>query len=435
MFKRWQFLLFLFFFAVGAVWRTTISAPISPAQWPVVSMAVVTTGLSQPTAIANAGDYRLFVTERAGLIRIVERDGVVRPLPFADLTNLVHSSGHGEQGLLGLAFPPDYPQTPYFYVNYTAVAAHSELAANNGDTVVARFAVSDNPHLADPDSKLELLTIPQPAGNHNGGDLQFGPDGYLYVATGDGGSGGDPWGQFGNGQNPQTLLGKILRLDVANGSPYAIPGDNPFVSDAGALDEIWALGLRNPWRISFDRETGDLFIADVGQNAREEVNFQPAASSGGENYGWRCYEGNAAFNLSGCGSADSYVFPIYDYPHTNNQNPDDAGQSVTGGFVYRGQQFPALTGHYLFADFVRSHVWLARPQGDDWAVEPLGSVAGLSNPSTFGEGCDGELYVAGYGGTLYQVRAAAPQRPATSGEFLLYLPLIAGGTADSLACD
>jgi hypothetical protein len=268
-----------------------------------------------------------------------------------------------------------------------------------------------------------------------GGDLRFGPDGYLYVATGDGGSGGDPWGQFGNGQNPQTLLGKILRLDVTNGSPYAIPGDNPFVGDAGALDEIWALGLRNPWRISFDRETGDLFIADVGQNAREEVNFQPAASSGGENYGWRCYEGNAAFNLSGCGSAGSYVFPIYDYPHTNNQNPDDAGQSITGGFVYRGQQFPALTGHYLFADFVRSHVWLARSEGGDWLVEPLGRVAGLSNPSTFGEGCDGELYVAGYGGTLYQVQGAAPQLPVTSGEFLLFLPLIAGGTGDSLACD
>jgi glucose/arabinose dehydrogenase len=435
MWPRWGFLLFLLAVVVGGSRQAAVSAPASPAQWPAISVVVLATGFNQPTAIANGGDYRLFVAERTGLIRIVERDGSVRPLPFLDITNLVFSVGHGEQGLLGLAFHPDYPQTPYFYLNYTAVAAQSDLATSNGATVVARFTVSDDPHRADPASKLELLTIPQPAGNHNGGDLQFGPDGYLYVATGDGGSGGDPWD---NAQNRQSLLGKILRLDVNSGAPYAIPSDNPFVGDAGTLDEIWALGLRNPWRLSFDRQQGDLFIADVGQNAREEVNFQPATSAGGENYGWRCYEGNAAYNLSGCGPTNAYVFPMYDYPHTNNDNPADAGQSITGGFVYRGSQFPALTGHYIFADFVRSHVWLARPGESGWVVQPLGTVSGLNNPSTFGEGCDGELYVAGYGGTLFQVRAlpaVVTQMGAVADDFLLYLPLIRRGAAGGLACD
>ncbi|MBF8285408.1 MAG: hypothetical protein HW378_4323 [Anaerolineales bacterium] len=258
-------------------------------------------GLDEPVDLKHAGDGsgRLFVIEQPGRIRIVE-NGELLPDPFLDIEPLVNSRGN-EQGLLGLAFYPDYAANGLFFVNYTDV---------NGDTVVARYAVSaDDPSRADPASAKIILQVDQPFPNHNGGDLVFGPDGYLYIGLGDGGSGGDPQG---NGQNLNALLGKMLRIDVNHGDPYAIPPDNPFAGRAGARPEIWAYGLRNPWRYSFDRATGDLYIADVGQNAYEEVDFQPADSRGGENYGWNKYEGFHAYDG---GATDGLTMPVAEYAH------------------------------------------------------------------------------------------------------------------------
>ena len=416
---------------VLSIGGTAVSAtqPQVNTAVPTVSAAFVAGDFSRPTDMANAGDNRLFVVEQDGLIKIIDGNGAVLDTPFLDIDNLVDSATHGERGLLGLTFHPDYPNTPNFYVNYTA--------EGGGDTVVARFTVSaTDPNLANTGSRQEILRVTQPQGNHNGGDLAFGPDGYLYIALGDGGGGGDDdpgHGDVGNGQEHQTLLGKILRIDVGGAAPYTIPADNPFVTDSGALDEIWALGLRNPWRFSFDRETGDLYIADVGQSAREEVNFQQADSSGGENYGWRCYEGFNTFNTTGCGPSGSYTFPIDDYPRSNSQNPNDAGTSITGGFVYRGRSYPDLLGYYLYADFISSNIWLAKQAGSNWEITPIGKLPGLVNPSTFGEGCDGELYVAGYGGSIFRIQTgASPLSRLTiaDGDHLLYLPLIMNiGTA------
>lgn len=406
------------------------SARTATAAFPDLQVSSVADGFNQPVDIANAGDDRLFVVERAGVIKIIDVDGSVLATPFLDIRDRVDSTTHGEMGLLGLVFHPDYPDTPYFYVNYTA--------KSGGDTHIARFTVTADPYVADPDSEFTILTQSQPQPNHNAGDLAFGPDGYLYVPLGDGGGAGDDdpgHGTVGNGQDPTTLLGKILRLDVDGGAPYTIPPDNPFVGDAGAQDEIWALGLRNPWRFSFDRVTGDLYIADVGQNEWEEVNFQPASSSGGENYGWRCYEGTHDFDLSECDPGEDFVVPFDDYPHSNSQNAADQGSSVTGGFVYRGSDYPDLQGIYVYADFITSNVWLAQQESSGWTVEPIGTMAGLSNPSTFGEGCDGELYVAGYGGTIFQMQTAVASQASTiAGDNFIYLPLVAGGTGAALAC-
>ncbi len=412
---------------------TAVSAPQVPDA-PTLSVNLVSSGFSQPVDITNAGDNRLFVVEQAGRIRILN-NGSILATPFLDIASKVKTGS--EQGLLGLAFHPDYPDTPYFYVNYSG--------ETDGRTVIVRYTVTNNPNVADPNSELTLLEIDQPYSNHNGGDLNFGPDGYLYIGMGDGGSGGDP---RNNAQllapdltdpNRNPLLGKILRIDVdpaAGNVPdcgsgnYSIPADNPFADGPGGnCDEIWAYGLRNPWRFSFDRQTGDMYIGDVGQSNREEIDFQPAASGGGENYGWRCYEGNEPFNTSGCGPASSYVSPIDDYPRSNGADPNDAGTVVTGGYVYRGSQYPALAGYYVYADFGSNNVWLARQNGASWDITPLGSLSGLSNPSTFAEGCDGELYVAGYGGSVFQIQAAggggtAVFRPLGTPDQFLYLPLI-----------
>lgn len=408
---------------VGLLALTAVSHTTSAttAVVPTIQASFLADSFTQPTDIANAGDSRLFITERAGRIRIINPSGTVLPTPFLDIQDRVDNATHSERGLLGLVFHPDYPNTPYFYVNYTE--------EDTGDTVVARFTTTSDSNIADAASELEILRLAQPAANHNAGDLNFGPDGYLYIGTGDGGSGGDPWGNIGNGQNGQALLGKMLRLDVDSATPYAIPPDNPFVDDPDVRDEIWALGLRNPWRFSFDRLTGAMYIADVGQNAWEEVNFQPASSTGGENYGWRCYEGTHAFN-SDCGSATSFVFPFDDYPHSGAAN--DSGVSVTGGFVYRGATYPDLQGYYLYADFGSSNVWLAQDD-DGWQITPLGNISGLSNISTFGEGCDGELYAASYGGTIFQITTAQTANAITGG-FLTYLPIVIGPTAVAPTC-
>ena len=279
------------------------------------------TGFSSPVNVKHAGDNRLFVAERAGIIKIVNDEGVLNATPFLDINALVTNNG-GEQGLLAMAFHPDYVTNGYFYVNYID---------NSGNTVISRFT-RDTFDSANPNSELVLMNIIQPFANHNGGDMHFGADGFLYISTGDGGSGGDPGNRA---QDLTLLLGKMLRIDVnttSNGNNYAIPSDNPFVSNATALDEIWAYGLRNPWKFSFDRQTNDIWIADVGQGEIEEINRMPF-NSAGINYGWRCYEGNSVFNLTECPADNTLTFPVNQYSHFDGVN---FKCSITGGYRYRG---------------------------------------------------------------------------------------------------
>ncbi|HRQ10825.1 MAG TPA: PQQ-dependent sugar dehydrogenase, partial [Trueperaceae bacterium] len=313
--------------------------------------------------------------------RIV-KDGALLKDPFLDISDRTRSGG--ERGLLGLAFPPDYATSGHFYVYYTGT---------RGESTLSRFTVTPgNPDRADPTSEEILLTQEQPYSNHNGGQLAFGPDGYLYLGLGDGGSGGDPQG---NGQNLGVLLGKLLRLDVSGDKGYKVPPSNPFVATAGARSEIWAYGLRNPWRFSFDRETGDLYIADVGQNAYEEVDFQPAYSKGGENYGWNIMEASHCYGASTCDQT-GLTLPILEYPHGPQW-----GTSISGGYLYRGEAVPALVGRYVFADFTSGRVWSAGPE-DGWELKPLFETG--FNVSTFGEDAAGELYVADYtSGLIYRV--------------------------------
>lgn len=409
--------------------NTALSAApqTSPNGLPNVTMALVAGGLNRPVDITNAGDDRLFVVEQAGIIKIID-NGTVLPVPFLNITDRVETMS--EQGLLGLTFHPDYVNNGFFYVNYTYCTENScpEYGPTpNLYTRISRFAVTANPDMADPNSEVILLEVQQPYGNHNGGGLTFGHDGYLYIGMGDGGDGGDPQNYA---QTPGALLGKMLRLDVdGGGNPpdcdsdgnYTIPPTNPFVDGAGgSCDEIWQMGLRNPWRFSFDRQTHDLYIGDVGQGAREEVNFQPASSSGGENWGWRCYEGSQAYNTVGCQPSSFYDFPFFDYPHSQ-------GIAVTGGFVYRGADFPTLQGYYLFADYGSGNFWLALPNGSGgWTVSSIGGLPGANTPSSFGEGCDGELYVAHYSsgsGAVYQIQTTT-QALFAGTDLFNYLPVV-----------
>ena len=353
-------------------------------------------GFSLPVGIEHAGDGsgRLFVVEQGGRIRIV-RAGQVLATPFLDLAGIVQAGG--EQGLLGLAFHPDYAANGRFFVYYNKPPA---ITGNAGsDIVIARYLRSaGDPDGADPASGAVLLTIPHPdATNHNGGKIAFGPDGYLYIAVGDGGGGGDP---FNAAQNLNDLRGKILRIDVNSGSPYAIPPTNPFVNRAGARGEIFAYGLRNPWRFSFDRLTGDLVIADVGQGAWEEVDFIAAGSPGGQNFGWSVFEGTHCFNPSTNCSLAGHVPPILEYGHDSS-----GGFSITGGYRYRGRNFRELFGHYVYGDYVSGRLWAAEQvAGGSWATTQVGS---LTSVSTFGEDEEGELYAANHtAGTI--LRFAPP---------------------------
>jgi glucose/arabinose dehydrogenase len=360
-------------------------APFDPTAFS-LGLDLVAESLNAPVYVAHAGDGsgRLFVVEKRGTIRIVT-NGQLNPTPFLDIRSIVGSRA-SEQGLLSVAFHPDYASNGFFFVNYTDT---------NGDTVVARYRVSDDPDLADPASARTILTLDQPAANHNGGLLLFGPDGYLYIGTGDGGRGGDPWG---NAQNPQVLLGKMLRLGVDGPGPYAIPPDNPFVGEPAVRDEIWAVGLRNPWRYSFDRATGDLYIADVGQNKWEEIDFQPADSSGGENYGWNRMEGFHCFSPGTNCDPTGLVLPIAEYGH-------GLGCSVTGGYVYRGAAFPRMVGVYFYGDFCSGRIWALYPDGaGEWTqAELLQSGLGISS---FGEDEAGELYITDLqSGGLYRLVA------------------------------
>ncbi|MBL1218084.1 MAG: glucose dehydrogenase [Planctomycetes bacterium] len=356
----------------------------------------VASGFAIPVLVTAPTDDpdRIFIVEQGGLIRIADRSGNgVYPDPFLDISDRVRSGG--ERGLLGLAFHPDYDNTGYLFVNYTN---------SSGATTVARFSVSaNNPDLADPASEKILLTVSQPYSNHNGGNIVFGPDGYLYIGMGDGGSGNDPGNRA---QNPLEFLGKILRIDVDNGDPYGIPADNPFVNDPGTLDEIWAIGVRNPWRWSFDRETGDLWIGDVGQSAREELDFQPADSPGGENYGWRCMEGFRCTGLDGCNcNGPELTLPIYDYTHAGGRC------SVTGGYVYRGPSIPLLAGTYFFADYCAADIWSFRYDGSqmseftDRTVElDPGNGQAIDFIPSFGEDGLGELYIVDIEGEVYRLK-------------------------------
>ncbi len=333
---------------------------------------------NRPVDITHCGDSRLFIVEQGGKIWILDSLGVRQQTAFLNIDNRVIDTGN-ERGLLGLAFHPDYAQNGWFFVNYVK---------NDGHTRIARFTRSaSNPTVADPDSELTILEQTQPFSNHKGGCVKFGPDGYLYIGLGDGGSGGDPQG---NGQKTTTFLGKMLRIDVNNSSPatpYVVPSDNPFVGNPAYKPEIWALGLRNPWRFSFDRLTGDLWIGDVGQNAREEIDYQPIGV-GGRNYGWNCYEGTNAFEPGGCQPASSYVGPAFQYV-----NPS-IGCSVTGGFVYRGSKYPNMQGKYLLTDYCSGRWWAVSPNGNGTFTGK--EIANLADNeySSLGEDIHGELYVA-----------------------------------------
>jgi glucose/arabinose dehydrogenase len=389
--------------ALGAGLLAVLAVSLAPPADAALTTERVASGLNRPVVCtAPPGDLdRLFIVEQRGVIRILT-GGQVLATPFLDIDALVANiSGNDERGLLGLAFHPDYATNGTFYLNYVN---------NLNDTVIARYTVSSDPDIADPASAQIILTIDQPYTNHNGGHLAFGPqDGYLYIGMGDGGSAGDPGNRA---QNPGVLLGKMLRIDVDGGSPYAIPPDNPFVGPGDPLDEIWALGLRNPYRFAFDALTADLYIADVGQSAIEEVDYQLASSPGGENYGWRIMEGSQCYDNStppGCFDP-SLTPPIHEYSHGGSP----FRCSITGGVVYRGSLIPEIDGHYFFADFCSNQIWSFKVVGgavtefQDRTAE-LAPGGGLAIGSIAGFGADGsgEIYIvdrdATSAGEIYKI--------------------------------
>ena len=359
----------------------TLPPPPSPGT-PNLVLQQVASGLDRPLDLTSPpGDGRLFVAEQTGAVRIIS-NGAVLPVPFLDLSGRVACCG--ERGLLGIAFHPNYAANGRFYVHYSAPG---------GDTRVSAFTVSADPAVADAASEAIILETAQPFSNHNGGRIAFGPDGFLYIGLGDGGSGGDP---NGHGQDRSELLGSILRIDVDGGTPYAIPQDNPYRGSTNFRQELWNYGLRNPWRFSFDRQTGDLYIADVGQNAHEEIDFQPAGSGAGANYGWNIMEGNSCFQTSGC-NRSGLVPPVIDYDHS-------AGAcSVTGGYVYRGSAIAGLAGTYFYGDYcagwVRSFRMAAGQATEPTTWPGLDTGGGLTS---FGQDAAGELYVIA-SGVVYRI--------------------------------
>ncbi|MBM44561.1 MAG: sugar dehydrogenase [Phycisphaerae bacterium] len=369
----------------------------------------IASGLARPVLVTHApGDEsRIFIVEQrsgsTGRVRIYDLDSE-ELLSGYFLTQSVNTSS--EQGLLGLAFHPDYYNgKPYVYINYTS----------GSQTYIKRFTAANNDpnsNSVDSGSGTTIMQFSQPYSNHNGGWIDFGPDGYLYISTGDGGSAGDP----GNRSQDITnqLLGKMLRIDVDNGSPYSSPADNPFVGVTGD-DEIWSYGIRNAWRCSFDKETGDLWMGDVGQYQWEEISFQPADSEGGENYGWRCYEGDHAYNTSGCDSASTMTFPVFEFNHSSGRC------SVTGGYVYRGQDIPWMDGFYFFGDYCSNETWVFRYNADTDTVHDYEEITNQLSPSvdgynigaisSYGEDARGELYVCDLGGEVFMIIPTEPPAP------------------------
>lgn len=410
--------------ATSLLWALTLAclclsavpaaAGTPPADLQFVELA---SGLSRPVAVRHAGDGsdRVFILEKVGRIRIFDLStNTLLATPFLDITGPVDSGGN-EQGLLGLAFHPDYATNGHFFVNYT-----TDPGAGLDRTRIERYTVSADPNVADVGSNMVILEIEQDASNHNGGDIHFGPDGYLYIGMGDGGGAGDT---SNNSQNRLELLGKMLRIDIDPASivesaalapelggeicglvnNYVIPGDNPFAGADGTCDEIWSIGVRNPFRFSFDRGTGDMFIADVGQGALEEIDYQPASSGGGENWGWRCYEGNSEFNTTGCLPIENYDFPILQYGHSGGNC------SVTGGYRYRGS-IPGFQGTYVYADYCSGTVWFADDDSGSW-VSNVWTTSGTLQfgITSFGEDEGGELYFTHDDGELYRFESPSFQ--------------------------
>lgn len=337
------------------------------------------TGFTSPVEITHASDNRLFVVQQNGIIKIIQSNGTVNAADFLDISSKVLFGG--ERGLLGLAFHPQYATNGYFFVYYNNTA---------GNIVVARYSVSTtNTNLADPNSEKIILNIPKPFNNHNGGSIHFAPDGNLWVVTGDGGSGGDP---NNNSQNKNSLLGKMLRIDINSTGAYNIPAGNPFIGIDGA-DEVWAYGLRNAWKFSFDLTTGNAMIADVGQGQIEEINRVPITQAG-TNYGWRCYEGNNTYNTTGCAASTTMTFPVAVYDHSGGKC------SITGGYVYRGTQYPSLQGKYFFADYCSAQIGMMESNNAvTWSTAYSGN-----NFSTFGEDNQKNLYVAAVNnGKIYKI--------------------------------
>lgn len=359
--------------------------PAEPGTY-VVENAFPSLSFTDPLYIDHAGDgsNRLFVVEQGGIIRVFDNDPSASSASvFLDLSSQIDDTGN-EEGLLGLAFHPDFENNSFFYVNYTA--------SNPDRTVVSRFHLSANdPDQADPNSETILLEYDQPASNHNGGHLAFGPDGYLYIASGDGGGGGDPGN---NGQDPATLLGAILRIDVdgsSNGNNYAIPANNPFVgNNEGYREEIYAYGLRNPWRFSFDSNNGTLFAGDVGQNAYEEIDIIER----GGNYGWNIMEGNHCYNAENC-NTDGLELPVWEYSH-------NLGRSITGGYVYRGSSLPGLEGWYVYGDFITGLIW-ALDASDPDNPENIELINSNLNISSFGTDMNNELLICSFDGSIYKL--------------------------------
>jgi len=333
-----------------------------------INLEEFATGFTAPVEITHANDSRMFVVQQNGIIKIVQPDGTVNSSNFLNISSKITYGG--ERGLLGLAFHPQYSTNGYFFVYYNDTS---------GNITVARYTRSSNPDIADATTEKIILNQPKPFDNHNGGSIHFAPDGYLWIVTGDGGSGGDP---NNNGQNKNSLLGKMLRLDINSTGPYNIPPGNPFVGTDGA-DEVWAYGLRNAWKFNFDTVSGNVMIADVGQGNIEEINRMPLTQAG-INYGWRCYEGNNAYNTSGCAAQSTMTFPVAAYDHSGGKC------SITGGYVYRGTQYPALQGKYIFADYCSTQIGILN--GDDsitWSAAFSGN-----NFSTFGINNQNELFAA-----------------------------------------
>lgn len=369
--KKFTTILFLIF-----------SVSVATSQF--IELDLVQNGFNNPVNLQNAGDERLFVVEQGGRIKIMQPNGDVNADLFLDISSQISSGG--ERGLLGLAFHPDYSNNGFFYVYYTKP---------NGDSQISRFSVdSNNPDLADPGSELPLLDFEQPFSNHNGGCLAFGPDGFLYISSGDGGSGGDPGNRA---QNTTLLLGKLLRIDIDTPSGvnnYSIPSDNPFVGSTANAQEIWAYGLRNPWKFSFDSANGDIWIGDVGQGEVEEID-KAALIDAGLNYGWRCYEGSEPFNTAGCPPVADLTFPIAEYSSASNTS----NCSITGGNVYRGTEYPDFVGLYFFADVCSGLIGTVDQNGN---LTEHGTFGG--SWVSFGEDVNNELYIVSITGSISRVR-------------------------------
>jgi glucose/arabinose dehydrogenase len=363
----------------------------SQSSWPAIFITRITGEYENPVHITHPGDNsnRLFIVEQRGRIRVIENNTSIDTyLDIADRVRSPFNGGGSEEGLLSVAFPPGFgSQVEHFYVFYSRA---------DGDNQVSRFSVSSNPKFADADSETPILTLDHPVHqNHNGGQLTFGKDGYLYISTGDGGGGGNPGG---NSQDSTSLLGKLLRIDPEAGiNPYQIPESNPFVGVPDHLQEIWALGLRNPWRISFDRLTGDMYIGDVGQSSWEEINFQPASSTGGQNYGWNTLEGFTCYNAPTCDDS-GMTYPVYVYP-----THSDGSCSITGGYVYRGVEYPGMMGIYIYADYCNGKIWGLREADGMWENQLLLDTS--RKITTFGEDESGNLYFADTSsGLIYQLQ-------------------------------